>query len=86
MIEFKINDKHDIERLVVTGDLEAICADVSIMVSAIYNACRRADVSGEVASKFRMLMAVGLASPFSPVWDEAEVDGAFIIAKKEFGK
>ena len=83
MIKFEITNEHDVEYLEVSGGLEEVCADLAILVNMIYNGCRRADVSEETASEFQRLITTAFLFPFSPVWKKRNVDGAFMITKKE---
>ena len=86
MIKFEITNEHNVGCLEVSGGLEEVCADLAVLVNRIYNGCRRADVSEETASEFQRLITTAFLFPFSPVWKKREVDGAFIITKKELGK
>lgn len=83
MIDFKVNEKHALERLEVSGDPSAVCANILALISAIYNALCRADVSGEAANEFQELLCVGITHKDSPVWDKVNVNGVFIIRQKE---
>ena len=85
MIKFETGE-NCVGCLEVSGDLADVCTDLAILVNRIYNGCRRADVSEETASEFQRMVTVAFCLPDSPVWKKREVDGAFIITKKELGK
>ena len=82
MIKFETGE-NCVGCLEVSGDLADVCTDLAILVNRIYNGCRRADVSEETASEFQRLITTAFLFPFSPVWKKRDVDGAFMITKKE---
>ena len=82
MIKFETGE-NCVGCLEVSGDLADVCTDLAILVNRIYNGCRRADVSEETASEFQRLITTAFLFPFSPVWKKRNVDGAFMITKKE---
>ena len=83
MIKFEITNENSVGCLEVSGGLEEVCADLAVLVNKIYNGCRRADVSEETAAEFQRMLIIAFGLPFSPVWEKCDVDGAFMITKKE---
>lgn len=82
MIKFETGE-NCVGCLEVSGDLADVCTDLAILVNRIYNGCRRADVSEETAHEFQWMVMAAFGWSDSPVWKKREVDGAFMITKKE---
>lgn len=80
MMRYKINDKHDIEELMSSGDIKTTLSEVSMLINGIYCALAKGD---ELAAEVFKRAMMGAMEPTSPVWDKHDVDCISIVQRKK---